>query len=210
MCGEKRMLTSSEYPWAGSPPHVRGKAGPGPVEGHKRGITPACAGKSTDRMSLRICIWDHPRMCGEKCGGVATAGNGIGITPACAGKRRYHRGAGGPDQDHPRMCGEKVEKSTDGAGAKGSPPHVRGKVKVDRAKRRVPGITPACAGKSTTRRWKPTRWRDHPRMCGEKSRSHLFSGLHVGSPPHVRGKDGHLRKLQGQLGITPACAGKSQ
>ena len=31
-----------------------------------RGITPACAGKSTQYFPACSCIWDHPRVCGEK------------------------------------------------------------------------------------------------------------------------------------------------
>ena len=30
------------------------------------GITPAYAGKSRDRLSLKWRSWDHPRLCGEK------------------------------------------------------------------------------------------------------------------------------------------------
>lgn len=47
-------------------------------------------------------------------------------------------------------------------------------------------------------------------MCGEKDvllDGHLF---HPGSPPHVRGKDDRQLILCVCLGITPACAGKSE
>ena len=50
--------------------------------------------------------------------------------------------------------------------------------------------------------------RDHPRVCGEKSK--LASG-HIevkGSPPRVRGKVEQKSTLFAKNGITPACAGK--
>ena len=46
-------------------------------------------------------------------------------------------------------------------------------------------------------------------MCGEKLSFRFCSSLVSGSPPHVRGK-GHVRSaLHRPVGITPACAGKS-
>ena len=50
------------------------------------GITPAYAGKSTDKAIKYLAKRDHPRVCGEK-------------------KNRLERG--GEKADHPRMCGEK-------------------------------------------------------------------------------------------------------
>ena len=49
---------------------------------------------------------------------------------------------------------------------------------------------------------------DHPRVCGEKSRSWLFSASRSGSPPRVRGKVGCGQRWSSLAGITPACAGK--
>ena len=71
------------------------------------------------------------------------------------------------------------------------------------------GIIPACAGKSAgTGSRSGASW-DHPRVCGEKPFSQLDSTVPPGSPPRVRGKarDGAVHILE--LGITPACAGKS-
>ena len=51
---------------SGSPPRVRGKVaeqlGVVPVQG----ITPACAGKSLERVLDPCEVRDHPRVCGEK------------------------------------------------------------------------------------------------------------------------------------------------
>ena len=70
------------------------------------------------------------------------------------------------------------------------------------------GITPACAGKSVAVGHRAAGQEDHPRVCGEKSLSNTRGSMVEGSPPRVQGKEAHLEKLQRQLGITPACAGK--
>ena len=94
-------------------------------------ITPAYAGKRTERRIRTAEKWDHPRLCGEKS---ATAfpwrkvqgspppmrGKGfpkfrrrlfIGITPAYAGKRYIANAVASErvalPRDHPRLCGEK-------------------------------------------------------------------------------------------------------
>ena len=67
VCGEKaysRVIIGSLW---GSPPRVRGKvANPNTIE-RRRGITPACAGKSQLVKAFQRRSWDHPRVCGEKC-----------------------------------------------------------------------------------------------------------------------------------------------
>ena len=92
----------------------------------------------------------------------------------------------------------------------GSPPRVRGKAPISWNCSGVIRITPACAGKSGQSMIGRFRAWDHPRVCGEKLVINSARLLRLGSPPRVRGK-GH-RKVGGRkgLGITPACAGKSQ
>ena len=54
----------------------------------------------------------------------------------------------------------------------------------------------------------PARYRDHPRMCGEKKSFANSIEMELGSPPHVRGKE-HKEEIWKQgYRITPACAGK--
>ena len=66
LCGEKVQTASGIAPMTGSPPPMRGKACK-TGQGHaKRGITPAYAGKSSDRRSSGNAMRDHPRLCGEK------------------------------------------------------------------------------------------------------------------------------------------------
>ena len=91
----------------------------------------------------------------------------------------------------------------------GSPPHVRGKDCDIPLPPLSVRITPACAGKSTTRHRTAAFYRDHPRMCGEKPLIYKHGTYGEGSPPHVRGKVriGGTDYARGR--ITPACAGKS-
>ena len=66
VCGEKLSSVSDASAVKGSPPRVRGKVvsmGPYNI---KRGITPACAGKRDFVFVVKIVLWDHPRVCGEK------------------------------------------------------------------------------------------------------------------------------------------------
>ena len=115
-----------------------------------------------------------------------------------------------------------------------SPPRMRGKgTPVLRGFGRT-GITPAYAGKSLRIPRCATRWREHPRACGEKYFSFcaIFflepsgnlllepSGsswvppdgsifvFAIGSPPRMRGKVLPLLHSPHPPGITPACAGK--
>ena len=89
-------------------------------------------------------------MCGEKFRPFATMFESKWITPACAGKRMPSSWAAVP--------------------LPGSPPHVRGKGAVMSLVRLATWITPACAGKSFQNVYKLCVYKDHPRMCGEKTK----------------------------------------
>ena len=108
MGGEKMQTVSVLQEKEGSPPHGRGKdrfpAGCPPL----LRITPAWAGKSSNKIRCSSLCQDHPRMGGEKYAGTMSAtaiqgspphGRGkvqpsckmarlMGITPAWAGKSR--------------------------------------------------------------------------------------------------------------------------
>ena len=130
-------------------------------------ITPAYAGKRSDRGVGSTTVRDHPRLCGEKpfrCTvhvpyyGSPPPMRGkaekdlaeselLRITPAYAGKRADRRRCPDPAQDHPRLCGEKAVRLSCRLCNPGSPPPMRGKVKVLLVEFVVRGITPAYAGK---------------------------------------------------------------
>ena len=229
VCGEKRNIPRFAAFSVGSPPRVRGKAAPRAVIRQQIGITPACAGKSRARLYDLALVQDHPRVCGEKTSARMASSWSVGspprvrgkeqrlnklyytsgITPACAGKRRLTAFAARPRGDHPRVCGEKSGLCRTAEKIPGSPPRVRGKVSAAFFPFGTRGITPACAGKSAIRcTFSPMDW-DHPRVCGEKFRNLLLKGKKKGSPPRVRGKVVIVRQKRIQIGITPACAGKS-
>ena len=72
--------------------------------------------------------------------------------------------------DHPRVCGEKETLKGVWLALWGSPPRMRGKAfRVGRGIDFV-GITPAYAGKSITLFNPAVIIRDHPRVCGEKTK----------------------------------------
>ena len=132
-----------------------------------------------------------------------------GTTPAYAGKskrRKYRMFLPG---DHPRIRGEKARHDALIFGWLGSPPHTRGKGNQGQDVSVPSGITPAYAGKSERKEACAWRWRDHPRIRGEKASSGSVQNRMMGSPPHTRGKVPQRRHLCPDGGITPAYAGKS-
>ena len=155
------------------------------------------------------CLWDHPRLRGEKvyvhnlsfefqgspplARGKATATTAVnksnGITPACAGKSAASGGLSDPYRDHPRLRGEKCRKAFFQGSAWGSPPLARGKVPQGIFSGLSLGITPACAGKSRLSGGRWARAGDHPRLRGEKYTPAATETQARGSPPLARGKE---------------------
>ena len=209
VCREKKPIWKNCSASSGSPPRVRGKVCDASDFGYVFRITPACAGKRGSIRKQNGTVRDHPRVCGEKvrrlariinCNGspprvrgkakrITVPSASVGITPACAGKSIWHPTPETPRWDHPRVCGEKCD--CDG--------HMMASF----------GITPACAGKSADCRPHSQADEDHPRVCGEKVLEERMKVNNWGSPPRVRGKAVLLAHDGEQLGITPACAGKS-
>ena len=172
---------------------------------------------------------DHPRMGREKAAdtcvyysvtGSPPRGRGkvafsssdsafSGITPAWAGKRSGQTACTSTRPDHPRMGGEKGTVKLMVVAPWGSPPHRRGKVLATIGHNLNTGITPALAGKSSSR-WSDTPpRRDHPRVGGEKCCPEVCTIWLMGSPPRRRGKASRCPPLRPVVGITPAWAGKS-
>ena len=229
MGGEKMTRRYSSVPVPGSPLRGRGKALEGVALSAAHGITTAWAGKSLFVAESLICVWDHPRMGGEKARRRAGAFPLLGspphgrgkveeqmkvanhrrITPAWAGKSRPIVRAGVFTGDHPRMGGEKGEYDTDSDNDTGSPPHGRGKGVVNGRAGLLVGITPAWAGKRPSHCSERRRSQDHPRVGGEKYDCTGQEFTNWGSPPRRRGKGG--KSFTGNMftGITPAWAGKS-
>ena len=229
VCGEKPKLEKRWRRPAGSPPHMRGKACYFSIGRTVERITPAHAGKSQIPPEADECRQDHPRACGEKIFvddwlrhilGSPPHMRGKGkpdpeprrehrITPAHAGKRPQFSARCACREDHPRVCGEKKRVSVTACALLGSPPRMRGKAMALRHGATATRITPAHAGKRRDTHRYDTRFRDHPRTCGEKGLIPLVVSPGPKSPPHMRGKGG-VFGLEGFVrGITPAYAGKS-
>ena len=131
------------------------------------------------------------------------------ITPACAGKTHIAISALLDSWDHPRVCGENASLACPFSLSEGSPPRVRGKPPPVTPYRAGDGITPACAGKTHSRRSATSSSRDHPRVCGENCTNRATVSICQGSPPRVRGKLILCVATATISRITPACAGKT-
>ena len=131
------------------------------------------------------------------------------ITPAYAGKSANVPAGFWCFRDHPRVCGEKFATMFENMFMVGSPPRMRGKADECFFILLHDGITPAYAGKSYHPRHMVIIIGDHPRVCGEKGLSRLWTRSTRGSPPRMRGKVYDRFSDYVALGITPAYAGKS-
>ena len=227
MRGEQVYKLSFIGEGLGSPPLARGTA-LGFI--HYRlnlGITPACAGNSPFAIRLSALLRDHPRLRGEQIYFPRLAGrllgspplargtasrrstvcNNSGITPACAGNSGCSAGVTPSRWDHPRLRGEQQASGKRSSISEGSPPLARGTATADADGSPRTGITPACAGNSSSAPIFQGRRGDHPRLRGEQRplQSKAYSG--VGSPPLARGTEMEMTGEYAAFGITPACAG---
>ena len=108
------------------------------------------------------------------------------------------------------MGGEKPQALPIRQALKGSPPRGRGKDVKGNSWDKLPGITPAWAGKSHPATPTTSGGRDHPRVGGEKFYTGRGNCAVKGSPPRGRGKAVYLTHTGQGPGITPAWAGKSR
>ena len=107
------------------------------------------------------------------------------------------------------MCGKNITDSILQCCLWGSPPRVREKLHFFVAFACASRITPACAGKTLGGIHQSLTTRDHPRVCG-KNLEYLLETLTLwGSPPRVREKPVSGFVVVSNVGITPACAGKT-
>ena len=193
------------------------------------GIIPACAGNTGEPFACASVHGDHPRVCGEHdcvvIEGTCSPGSsprvrgthdqcrrpdsGEGIIPACAGNTSLASGPSIEAGDHPRVCGEHQALLTYSLTRAGSSPRVRGTRRAHRGARSRIGIIPACAGNTCTRMTATPPAGDHPRVCGEHSRSSKNPPMPQGSSPRVRGTPPQVGNLRNVQGIIPACAGNT-
>ena len=130
-------------------------------------------------------------------------------SPPCAGKTGRRADLQPAVGHHPRMRGEDQRFLRMPATRRTSPPHARGRLVNEPFGGNAYHITPACAGKTPAHLVCATITTDHPRMRGEDIRTPNVAYDKLGSPPHARGRLHPRLDLGDRVGITPACAGKT-
>ena len=229
VCGENILVQPEAGRPRGSSPRVRGKLPVDVDSGVLGGLIPACAGKTARARSHWAARRAHPRVCGENVILGETIDGILGssprvrgkrgathhrravrrLIPACAGKTRTRTGSSSASRAHPRVCGENCCCCQPSDRHRGSSPRVRGKQSSRSSTPRLPGLIPACAGKTPGVSPPSSLLGAHPRVCGENNPRPREQTSAVGSSPRVRGKRQQAAPdlLQGRL--IPACAGKT-
>ena len=193
-------------------------------------ITPARAGSTSNRQSLRHRGADHPRSRGEHSSNTGFSGVPLGspplargapcsdplgppffrITPARAGSTVSPARRCLSNRDHPRSRGEHIRHTGMIRVHLGSPPLARGAPDHEGADAVEPGITPARAGSTKSAGIGcPVIW-DHPRSRGEHFGPFSQRLVDLGSPPLARGALRVRNETSPFTGITPARAGSTK
>ena len=191
VCGNHQSCPRSvEWP-RGSPPRVREPHLPAILLCSLFGITPACAGTTLRYTLPEISAWDHPRVCGNHSTGRGRSRTDAGspprvrephmegkhgniqqgITPACAGTTVPTLPRSRVTRDHPRVCGNHQCVRLGFVSAEGSPPRVREPRISNTPSIQNMRITPACAGTTDAEAGPECDSGDHPRVCGNHTRS---------------------------------------
>ena len=92
----------------------------------------------------------------------------------------------------------------------GSSPRMRGTRRKRRPQDHLPGIIPAYAGNTASRRMFAWLSGDHPRVCGEHNELFSSSNRSPGSSPRMRGTHPRRAGLSARGGIIPAYAGNTR
>ena len=150
VCGEKQVRGLRQQDSSGSPPRMRGKAA----------VSPLCV----------LGEADHPRVCGEKSAESVYLFDRAGSPPRMRGKGKARPRQEKPGGITPAYAGKSSVHATTSPGKLGSPPRMRGKVDAATLTLRARGITPAYAGKSDYSSRRNLSFKDHPRVCGEKTK----------------------------------------
>ena len=168
VCGENASGIHAGAVVQGSSPRVRGKPEIERRSCMRRGLIPACAGKTLINRHTPARARAHPRVCGENTprpelikavkgssprvrGKLLVANGSIGrarLIPACAGKTPRSRLLSHGMPAHPRVCGENNMRRCAKPASMGSSPRVRGKRPGNYSDKLDQRLIPACAGKT--------------------------------------------------------------
>ena len=193
------------------------------------GIIPADAGSTSEQTVRDRERQDHPRGCGEHWVLLPPARSASGSSPRMRGAQRIRdrplsgQGIIPADAgstlppiprpcstwDHPRGCGEHSALFPPAKSASGSSPRMRGARKTGGTPDEQDRIIPADAGSTFSRRTVRTTWWDHPRGCGEHTLAVIWSRLHPGSSPRMRGARRLRHAIPVSDRIIPADAGST-
>ena len=154
----------------GSPPPARGALADVVTDQLVLGITPACAGSTSQRHRRPLSIRDHPRLRGEHPKSATCYLSRDWITPACAGSTRSNERPTACSWDHPRLRGEHCGCAVGSSDVPGSPPPARGAPTTAPTQEATLWITPACAGSTLEVCNALGDLLDHPRLRGEHVR----------------------------------------
>ena len=130
------------------------------------------------------------------------------FTPAYAGKIASGSGSQRTLWVHPRIRGEDLSIFVKKRLIVGSPPHTRGRSSLRLTGVRLERFTPAYAGKIAAGAPPGCQPWVHPRIRGEDVSALRRLALHLGSPPHTRGRWCSSAPRPGVCRFTPAYAGK--
>ena len=228
VCGGTKDRAKKGEIYGGLSPRVRGNRRNGSGNWRRRGTIPACAGEPP--VSAKHCqhVRDYPRVCGGTSfaqrlyvhtWGLSPRVRGNqhlmteisekeGTIPACAGEpdeewvHRLYRG------DYPRVCGGTSSASSTIVRSMGLSPRVRGNPGNSNPVMSASGTIPACAGEPSTLLAARRMFRDYPRVCGGTMTRQISASDTPGLSPRVRGNLRPRRRIPGQDGTIPACAGE--
>ena len=131
-----------------------------------------------------------------------------GPIPACAGQPLRVRPKGHKARAYPRVCGATVMACMYCMRPQGLSPRVRGNQKKSRARKRMDGPIPACAGQPVQGAYRSPFGRAYPRVCGATAAGRGLHLVHCGLSPRVRGNHRDLAIVPPGRGPIPACAGQ--
>ena len=228
--GEHNTSSESLEHWEGSSPLARGTLFLRRGRPETSGLIPARAGNTAQGIQRRPHRRAHPRSRGEhpalstRVAGVAGSSplargtrlvgeplpGGHGLIPARAGNTRAALMFECGSRAHPRSRGEHARSTVRVAGVAGSSPLARGTQVVGRRSTRRPGLIPARAGNTETRRPLMLGAGAHPRSRGEHELLDEHDNPVVGSSPLARGTQNVARQLEALEGLIPARAGNTR
>ena len=172
-------------------------------------IIPADAGSTNETGEVSEGVRDHPRGCGEHWRRSSMRCPGYGSSPRMRGAPTRTSPSNRRNWDHPRGCGEHFGHGSRERHHRGSSPRMRGAPMDGDGTKVQLRIIPADAGSTMSRTSRCRQGQDHPRGCGEHSRTQPPDCASMGSSPRMRGAPVFTNIEFFRTGIIPADAGST-